>query len=482
MSTVTQAEAINWLNSQVGQHLDYDKQYGQQCVDFFNYYYQFVTGDNPYSDGYSVPGAKNLWDVANERLTKIPDSSSLKPERGDVAIYGAAWGAGYGHVEVVLSVDGNGCTFIGENEHGNPTEGVVQVYRTWGQMRGLIGVMRPTWYTAPAAPPFTVVETYTGGKQVRTNKQPTQKWGMNYDNFTAMSNNPVATVDQGTILIAADKVHHNIGYDYYRQANEVDGFNVADCDDYTPPAPMPAPYVPPAAPVPVPLAKKYQVLTNLAYYDTLNDATWHRNSKGSIPAGTYYDFDDNGKLKHLGIDNMKALFWINTEQNVAPVVVPVKVAEKPKPAATTEWKATRVWFYPDSNRTQFDKYELQYDTVIRDLDNKGNDFMVFAARPNSSDNAVLKVYGTVYKDGTRYYLLHLPDDTDWRCWYAIPFLNTHTGKPYLLKYSELYDTTPTPKDYSEADLALEAFAKLGYKVMDVVERLKIKVKKRFNLK
>jgi len=143
----TQVQAVAWLTAQIGQHLDYDHAYGQQCVDFFNYYYQFLTGDSPYNDGYGVSGAKDLWNVANTRFTMIPDSASLVPQPGDVLIYGSTWGGGFGHVEVCLSSDANGAYLAGENEHNNASEGVVRVYRTWAQMKGLIGVMRPNYST-----------------------------------------------------------------------------------------------------------------------------------------------------------------------------------------------------------------------------------------------------------------------------------------------------------------------------------------------
>lgn len=140
---MTQAQAVAWLNSKIGQHLDYDNEYGQQCFDFFNYYYQALTGDSPFADGYEVSGAKDIWNVSTSGFDKIPDSGSLVPQPGDILIYGASWGAGFGHVEVCLSSDGNGSHLIGENEHNDPSEGVVVVYRTWAQMIGLLGVLRP---------------------------------------------------------------------------------------------------------------------------------------------------------------------------------------------------------------------------------------------------------------------------------------------------------------------------------------------------
>lgn len=148
---VTQTQASVWLTEQIGKKLDFDKKYGCQCVDFFNFYYQFITGDNPYNDGYGVPGAKDLWTRPNSHFTNIPDSNTLKPQPGDVLVYGSSWGLGYGHVEVCLSSDTKGSWVVGENEHGNPSEGVIKVYRTWAQMKGLLGVMRPK-FTVPAAP------------------------------------------------------------------------------------------------------------------------------------------------------------------------------------------------------------------------------------------------------------------------------------------------------------------------------------------
>lgn len=142
----TQQEAINWLNAQAGQYKDFDGMYQAQCVDLFNFYYQFLTGVSPYSKGYGVPGAKDLWNVPTDVFTKIANSNTLVPQPGDVAIYGSSWGGGYGHVEMVLGSDSRGTWFVGNNEAGNPSQPASKVYRTWAQQNtGLIGVMRPNF-------------------------------------------------------------------------------------------------------------------------------------------------------------------------------------------------------------------------------------------------------------------------------------------------------------------------------------------------
>lgn len=103
---MTRTDAIAWCQSKLGQAMDFDGQYGAQCVDFFNFYYQYLTGRNPYSDGYGVPGAKDLWNVPTTLFTKItnnPNDLTQLPSPGDIIIYNGSMpgSGGYGHVAVV---------------------------------------------------------------------------------------------------------------------------------------------------------------------------------------------------------------------------------------------------------------------------------------------------------------------------------------------------------------------------------------------
>ena len=106
----------------------------------------------------------------------------------------------------------------------------------------------PTPAPAPVAK-YQVVETYSPAKQVKLNKQPTYLWGMNYD-FDYMVKHPVETHNAGEIWAIDNKVLHQDGSYYYRRAGQIDGFNVVDCDDYTPPAPAPDPTPTQDAPAP----------------------------------------------------------------------------------------------------------------------------------------------------------------------------------------------------------------------------------------
>jgi len=151
---VTQQQAIDWLKAQNGKALDFDGVYGCQCADYFNYYYQFLTGGaNPIADFNWYEGAKDLWQ-ANCNFDLIGDSESLHPLPGDVFIYGPTWGGGYGHVDMCLFSDDNGSYYSGQNENAQPYNTcVTEGYRTWGQQWGLLGVMRPRFTVeAPEVP------------------------------------------------------------------------------------------------------------------------------------------------------------------------------------------------------------------------------------------------------------------------------------------------------------------------------------------
>ena len=158
---VTQQQAIDWLHAQKGKALDYDGAYGCQCADYFNYYFQYISnGVSPYAVFGYYEGAKDLW-VQTDYFDLIPDSDTLFPLPGDVFIYGASWGGGYGHVDMCIVSDANGSTYSGQNENGNPYNTcVTEGYRTWAQQSGLTGVMRPKFSVeAPAPEPAPEVPT-----------------------------------------------------------------------------------------------------------------------------------------------------------------------------------------------------------------------------------------------------------------------------------------------------------------------------------
>lgn len=183
----------------------------------------------------------------------------------------------------------------------------------------------------PPAPKYTVIETYPQGKQIQLNKD-TSLWGMNYE-FAYMVDHPVETGHKaGEIWTVTNKVHHEDGYDYYRRDGQVDGFNVTDCDDYTPP------YIPPAAPAKLPKVTYYTVLPDvIKYYDNAEDAKADSNAKGVKAKGDYIQLARDGMAVKLVKSNSEVNgdFWISDFDNrpdvppsqpvdiVTPVVEPV---------------------------------------------------------------------------------------------------------------------------------------------------------------
>lgn len=323
----------------------------------------------------------------------------------------------------------------------------------------------------PPAPKYEVTENYSPAKQVQLNKQPTYLWGMNYD-FDFMKDHPVETHDAGEVYEVTNKVHHQDGYDYYRRDGQVDGFNVLDCDDYTPPPPPPpTPTAPPAAPIPIPLAKTVQLVAAVLGYQSANDANKRINKDKAVPLqpGKYYVYStssDNEKVVNLSAVNGKDGSWVNLNDNVEP---PTPAPEPPAPGSTVApdepspnvpvsvpnhdlWKTT---YQPLRADRQPVLYVSINDKVIKiyDLDQRRSaiDLLPYTE---------LHIVGKFEKDGVTYARAKKVADNGY--WYGIPLTILNT-------YDQLYAYAPkkAPKlsDYSQ--LVKEKIKKL---IHDVTRR------------
>ena len=71
------AEALSWCDAQVGKSLDYVWSDGAQCVDFIDYYYQYVQAEWP--------------ELVLIRLDALPvrlaENCSAAPQPGDILVY-----------------------------------------------------------------------------------------------------------------------------------------------------------------------------------------------------------------------------------------------------------------------------------------------------------------------------------------------------------------------------------------------------------
>lgn len=115
---MTTAQALAWCEAQLGKALDYDGWYGAQCVDFFNYYVEYVTKHNPYVLGFGVNSAYQLYDAA-------PDAFFTKkktgiPPPGSIMIYKSTMpgSGGHGHVAVVQKATATNITVYEQNYGG----------------------------------------------------------------------------------------------------------------------------------------------------------------------------------------------------------------------------------------------------------------------------------------------------------------------------------------------------------------------------
>lgn len=135
-----------------GVAVDFDKAFGVQCVDLFNYYnLEVVKGGRIGTP--ITGGARDLYEANNPvrdaLYQKLPAGTAL--QRGDVLVYGQPHGYGvvngrgiyFGHVSIYL---GNNQVFQA-NANGQRYAAVGNLFTN-----GLLGVLRPRSFQAPAAP------------------------------------------------------------------------------------------------------------------------------------------------------------------------------------------------------------------------------------------------------------------------------------------------------------------------------------------
>jgi hypothetical protein len=301
---------------------------------------------------------------------------------------------------------------------------------------------------APAAPLYTVTETYPEGKQVKLNKQPTNLWGMNYQ-FDYMKDHPVEVHNAGEVWAVTNKVHHVNGYDYYRREGQIDGFNVLDCDEI-----IAVPYKPPTGAVTVPTnLDPYALVVDVAGYSSANDAANHINPKITVPNGQYMKFTEKYGMVNVTQVQGKPGSWINPADNVVPpppAPEPVKPSEyisprepsvKPVPVPVvppevdTSWKATFTSFYPNSRKPI--RYIFLEDFELVDLGGSGNPM-------HCGKYGEVSLYGTFVKDGVTYGRPKRRDDTYFKFYYGIPLTSPDGSDPGIVEPEQkVFDPSTT---------------------------------------
>lgn len=90
----TRSEAMDWVRAQVGRGFDWDGAWGNQCMDFIAYYYEFL-GVPVATASYA---ADYTWSWQPDGMTRI---QGVQPQAGDVLVYTST--NGVGHVAIYES-------------------------------------------------------------------------------------------------------------------------------------------------------------------------------------------------------------------------------------------------------------------------------------------------------------------------------------------------------------------------------------------
>jgi hypothetical protein len=97
-----------------GKAVDWDHYYGYQCVDLAQYYNYEVISAPPL-----IGNAKDIWNTYPQAYyTKIVNSPTNVPLKGDVVIWGSGAGGGYGHIAVFYQGDMYQFTSFDQNWNG----------------------------------------------------------------------------------------------------------------------------------------------------------------------------------------------------------------------------------------------------------------------------------------------------------------------------------------------------------------------------
>ena len=92
-----------WVNKYIGKAPDYDGTSGAQCVDLAKCYFKEVHNVPQFSIGGSAMYYYlkfEQFDKLNKKFIRIANTKEFVPLKGDVAVWNATKGGGYGHVAI----------------------------------------------------------------------------------------------------------------------------------------------------------------------------------------------------------------------------------------------------------------------------------------------------------------------------------------------------------------------------------------------
>ena len=157
-----------------GKATDYDGAYGAQCVDLIKLYLNKVFGIKPGSWG----NAKYYWlnfskhSELTKNFTKIKNTPSFVPQKGDIMVWDGDVGGGCGHVAICTG-EGNTSEFYSYDQNWNGKA----MHKVKHGYDNVYGVLRPKDQSkVTGAPTYKVGSTYT----LQTNVKVRTGAGTNY--------------------------------------------------------------------------------------------------------------------------------------------------------------------------------------------------------------------------------------------------------------------------------------------------------------
>ncbi len=349
------------------------------------------------------------------------------------------------HIAIVLHSDGSNHVQVFE-QNADPNGAPCQVSN-----REVNNVYHTCTYAlipkveAPVTQPPYTLNTDNFPRKMQL-KVPTHKWDLGYRSFADVNAHPIPDgsnqIWQAGYIFDAVAEYHSTApdlqhYTYYATDTASPGaFNSLDCIDYR----EPVPYVPPAAPVPIKLAKTVDIVTSIPYYASSLDALTEKNPTGNLGATTYYVYGEERGMWNLTSSNGKDLqHWVNPADNVVKVVPPtVSTAapdiQVPPPIRKDDsWKSSFVSFNPQRKPV---KYIMLKNYGFKDVDG----YSKAVVQRNVGDDVPFS--GTFVKDSTNYARVYvanpLTNTLDDKRWFACPWKDEN-GQPVIELEQAVYD-------------------------------------------
>lgn len=177
-ATLTKNEFLKFLNTTIGKQYDFDGYYGYQCFDYANIGWNKLFGHGLKGDGaIDIPTHNNF----DNEATVYENTKSFKPEPGDMVVFNANYGQGYGHVAWVISATLNEITVLEQNwQGGGWTDGIERGGKGWETVtKRKHAYDFPMWFIRPkfkAEPKKTTPKKETAKKPTSKKKGKTLKY------------------------------------------------------------------------------------------------------------------------------------------------------------------------------------------------------------------------------------------------------------------------------------------------------------------